>query len=186
MKNEKISLGQCWMVRLSKYDLCVRLESRDPDGGWIARVMSHGRKVKIKSVSQLLYRCDRSEIYAVAEETKPNRRSRAVVPPKAESIPRKPLLKKEKVIVEKEIPQKPLSALSLLDAAAVVLRKSQSALSTREIIVLVVERKLWEPTGATPWATLNAALNREIQENGMLSRFRKKERGKYSLREKAT
>jgi len=48
MNNEEIRLGQCWMVRLSKRDLCVRLESLSPDGGWIARTMSHGRKVKIK------------------------------------------------------------------------------------------------------------------------------------------
>jgi len=147
--------------------------------------MSHGRMVKIRSEAQLLYRCDKNEIYAVAEKTKPHRRSRAVPPPKAEPVPRKSLPKKEKVIVEKEIPQKPLSALSLLDAAAVVLQESQSALSTREIIALVVKRKLWEPTGATPWGTLSAALNREIQENGMMSRFQKKERGQYSLRKKA-
>jgi hypothetical protein len=72
--------------------------------------------------------------------------------------------------------------LSLLDATAVVLRKSPTPLSTREIVALVVERKLWKPTGATPWATLNAALNRDIQTNGTQSRFKKKERGKYSLR----
>ena len=182
---EEIRLGQCWMAQLSKRDLCVRLESRNPGGGWIARAMSHGRMVKIRSEAQLLYRCGKNEIHAVAETTKPNRRSLAVSPPKAESVPRKPLPKKEKVIVETVIPPKSLSALSLLDAAAMVLQESQSALSTREIIALVVERKLWVPTGATPWGTLNAALNREIQENGMLSRFQKKERGKYSLREKA-
>ena len=179
---EEIQLGQCWMAKLSKCNLCVRLESCTPGGGWIARTMSHGRMVKIRSEAQLLYRCGKNEIYAVAEVTKPNRRSRATAPPKAEPIPRKSLPKKEKMIVEAVIPSESLVALSLLDAAAMVLRESQSALSTREIIALVVEHKLWAPTGATPWATLNAALNREIQENGMMSRFQKKERGLYSLR----
>ncbi len=181
MKKE-IQLGQCWMAQLSKRALCVRLESRDQGGDWTARVMSHGRKVKIKNASQLLHRCDRDEIHTVAEKTKPNRRSQAAPPPKAEPAPRKPLPKKEKVVVEATNTPEPLASMSLLDAAAVVLQESQSALSTREIIVLVVERKLWEPSGSTPWATLNAALNREIQENGMMSRFQKKERGKYSLR----
>jgi len=182
MKNEKISLGQCWMVRLSKCNLCVRLESCDPDGGWTARAISHGREIKIKKLSQLLYRCDRNEIHAVVEASKPNRRSKAVASPIAEPPQRKSLPKKEKVIVEAVTVPEQSASLSLLDATAMVLRESQSALSTREIIALVVERKLWEPAGATPWATLNAALNREIQENGILSRFQKKERGKYSLR----
>jgi len=62
------------------------------------------------------------------------------------------------------------------------LRESRAALSTREIIALVVQRELWEPTGSTPWGSLSAALNRDIQANGTRSRFKKTGRGKYSLR----
>jgi len=177
MTQEEIRLGQCWMARLSKRELCVRLESRSPDGGWVARVMSHGRKVKIKSATQLIQRCDKVRVYTVAEATTPNRRSHAV-PPSVEPRRRKPVSRVEKKAAEPV----PLVPLSLLDAAAVVLRKSKTALSTREIIALVVERKLWEPTGTTPWGSLSAALNREIQANGTQSRFRKRERGKYALR----
>ena len=158
MMNEEVRLGQWWRVRLTKRDLCVRLESRRPDGGWIARVMSHGRKVTIKSAAQLLERCDKN---TVAES---RYRSQAVS-------------QEDKVAV-----QEPLAFLSLLDAAAVVLLESKVALTTREIIALVVERRLWKSTGATPWATLNAALNRDIQANGMQSRFIKTERGKFALR----
>ena len=160
-------LGQCWMVRLAKRDLCVRLESHNPDGGWIARVMSHGRKVTIKNATQLIQRCDRNKVYSVAESMKPNRRSRAVPPPVGPKT-RKPTLKVNKVV---EPVREPLAPLSLLDAAAVVLRESKMALSTREIIEIVVAQGLWESTGATPWATLNAALNRDIQANGAESRF---------------
>ena len=177
MTQEEIRLGQCWMVRLSKRDLCVRLESRSPDGGWIARVMAHGRKVKIKCATQLLQRCDKVRIYTVAETATPNRRSRAV-PPSVEPRTRKPVPGRGKTVAEPV----PLVSLSLLDAAAVVLRKSKTALSTREIIALVVERKLWEPTGTTPWGSLSAALNRDIQANGTQSRFKKAQRGKYVLR----
>ena len=177
MTQEEIHLGQCWMARLMKRDICVRLESRSPDGGWIARVMSHGRKVKIKSATQLLQRCDKVRIYTVAETTTPNRRSRAV-PLSVESRTRKHVPRRGKTVTEPV----PLVPLSLLDAAAVVLRKSKTALSTREIIALVVEQGLWEPTGSTPWGSLSAALNRDIQ-NGTQSRFRKKERGRYSLRQ---
>jgi len=177
MNNEEIRLGQCWMVRLSKRDLCVRLESHSPDGGWIARVMSHGRKVKIKCATQLIQRYDKDKIYTVAETTIPNRRSRAVPPPME---PRKPVSMGKKTIAEPD--QEPLAPLSLIDAAAIVLRESKTPLSTREIIALIVKRKLWKPTGVTPWGTLSAALNRDIAANGTQSRFRKKDRGKYALR----
>ena len=180
MNNEEIRLGQCWMARLSKRDLCVRLESRMPDGGWVARAMTHGRKVVIGNATQLLQRCDKGKIYSVAETTTPNRRSRAVPPPPIKPTPRKTLPKEEKVVVEPI--QEQIVPLSLLDATAIVLRDSKKALSTREIIALVVERKLWQPAGSTPHASLNAALNRDLQANETQSRFKKTERGKYELR----
>ena len=156
MMNNEIRLGQWWMVRLTKRELCVRLESKHPNGGWVARAMSHGRMVKIKSAAQLLRRCDKVEMDTNVARTQ-----------------------------QKPLPQEQVGSpafLSLLDAAAVVLQELQCALSTREIITLVVERQLWHSTGVTPWATLNASLNRDIQANQTQSRFIKTERGKFSLR----
>ena len=167
-----IRLGQCFCIRFSKDDLVVRIDDYCPGGGWVARSLSHGRKLIVKDTAQILYRCDENGIQSVADETTPNRRSKSLPPPKVEP---KPLPKIENVAL-------PVGPLSLLDATAIVLRESRTALSTREIIELIVARALWQPTGATPWATLNAALNRDIQANGSKSRFSKKERGKYSLR----
>jgi hypothetical protein len=175
--NETIRLGECWMVRLTKRDLCVRLESRTTDGGWIARVMSHGRKITIKNATQLLQRCDKVRIYTVAEDTTPNRRSHAVPPPRNA---RKSVAKANRSVAEPV--RESFASMPLLDAAAVVLRESKTPLSTREIVALIVERKLWKPTGTTPWQTLNTALNRDIAANGTQSRFKKKDRGKYALR----
>ena len=176
---ENIHPGECWMAQFSKRELCVRLESRDPDGGWTARVMSHGRKVRIKGESQLLYRCGRNEIYAVAERTTPNRRSRATPPPKAEPAPGRP--PKEKMVVE-TVPSELPASLSLLDAAHKVLSESKRAMTTREIVAACAGKKYWMSNALTPWQTLTAALNRDIQENGTESRFQKRERGKFSLR----
>jgi hypothetical protein len=130
--------------------------------------------VVIKSATQLLQRCDKVGIYTVAETTMPNRRSRAVPPP-VRQVARKNVLK--------AVGREPSAPSSLLDATAVVVRTSTTALSTREIIALIIERKLWKPTGATPWQTLSAALNRDIAANGTQSRFKKKTRGKYALRQ---
>ena len=171
MMNDDIRLGQWWMARLTKRDLCVRLESYNPDGGWFARVLSHGRLVRIKNAKQLLERCDKAVVVP-----NPLHRSLAVLPSQKESTPKKPLPQ-----AEKEIVREAFVFLPLLDATAVVLRESDVALSTREIIALVVERQLWKSTGATPWGTLNAAMNRDIQTIGTLSRFKKTERGKFTL-----
>ena len=72
--------------------------------------------------------------------------------------------------------------MSLLDAAAYVLKSAKQPLSTREIVELVIAQRLWIANGSTPWQTLNAALNRDMQANGSKSRFVKAERGKYTLR----
>jgi len=150
----------------------VRIDDHAPGGGWTARSLTHGRKVFVKSADQILYRCDENGLQTVADETTPNRRSKALPPEKKEpQIVSLPVL----------MPQ-PTGPLLLLDAAAVVLRETKSALTTREIIEIVVSRGLWESTGATPWATLNAALNRDIQTNGAKSHFKKTERGRFSIR----
>ncbi len=171
----KIRLGQCWTVRFTKQDIAVRLEE-EREGGWIARVLSHGRKVVVKSECQLLFRCDENGIQSIADETVPNRRSKALPPERKEPSPIAPVA--ETPIIVPVV----CGPLPLLDATAMVLRESRKSLSTREIVTLVIEQNLWESTGSTPWATLNAALNRDIQTNGTKSRFQKKERGKFSLR----
>jgi hypothetical protein len=169
---DTIRLGQCFYARFTKRDLVVRIEDTAPDGGWIARSLAHGRKVFIKSVGQILYRCDENGLQTVADDTIPNRRSKAVPPVK----------KEPQIVPFSVLLPLPTGPLALLEAAAFVLRESKAALSTREIIAMVVQRKLWEPTGATPWGTLNAALNRDIQANGTQSQFKKRGRGQYTLR----
>ena len=169
---DAIRLGQCFYARFATRDLVVRIDDTAPGGGWVARSLTHGRKVLIKSDDQILYRCDENGIQTVADETVPNRRSKAVPP-----------VKREPKIVSFPVPlPQPTGPLPLLDAAAFVLRESRAALSTREIVALVIERGLWEPTGTTPWGSLSAALNRDIQANGTRSRFKKSGRGLYSLR----
>ena len=44
---------------------------------------------------------------------------------------------------------------------------------------------LWTTKGATPAATIYAAIVRDIQKHGNASRFQKTERGKFALRKGA-
>lgn len=186
MNASEVRLGQCYFARLSERSTQVRIERPASDGGWVARVLSHGKHAKIKNAAQLLRPCDEDEIAAVVRGLEPNRRSlvEAVteLPPFAfenkdgEILPTPPTPKRIKIA------EPPPESMSLLDAAAYVLKTAKQSLSTREIVELVIAQSLWIASGATPWQTLNAALNRDMQTNGSKSRFVKAERGKYSLR----
>jgi len=72
--------------------------------------------------------------------------------------------------------------LSALDAAARVLSESRQAMTCPELIAAMAAQGYWtSPAGKTPQATLHAALTREIKIKKDQSRFRKTERGKFSL-----
>ena len=71
--------------------------------------------------------------------------------------------------------------MSALDAAAKVLGEQGKPLTCRELIEEMSRKNYWtSPNGATPQATLYAAMLREIKTKGTDSRFVKTERGKFS------
>ena len=72
--------------------------------------------------------------------------------------------------------------LSALEAAAQVLSERKQAMTCPELIAAMAAQGYWtSPAGKTPPATLHAALTREIKLKKDRSRFRKTERGKFSL-----
>jgi len=183
----KIRLGDCFLAKFTHKELVVRIEdvldisANAPSGGWVARSLSHGRKVIIKDVSQIVHRCDENGIKIVADETVPNRRSQKTASPVQVTVPVEPDMVVPLVLPTSPI-RKPLP-LTLLEAAIVVLRANRrQPMTAREITDTVIRRKLWTPIGETPWQTLHAALSREIAK-GPASRFRKaKQRGKFQLK----
>jgi hypothetical protein len=72
--------------------------------------------------------------------------------------------------------------LSAIDAAAKVLGESKEPLNTKEMVEAMSAKKYWtSPGGKTPHATLYSAILREIQKKGDDARFRKVERGRFTL-----
>jgi hypothetical protein len=72
--------------------------------------------------------------------------------------------------------------LSALDAAAKVLAESGQPMRCTELIAAMAEKGYWiSPGGKTPAATLYSALLRELKTKKDQARFRKTERGKFSL-----
>jgi hypothetical protein len=73
--------------------------------------------------------------------------------------------------------------LSALDAAAKILAETGTPMTCKELIGTMAAKGYWtSPGGATPHATLNAAILREIAVKGDLSRFVKPAPGRFALR----
>jgi hypothetical protein len=72
--------------------------------------------------------------------------------------------------------------LSALDAAARVLQETKQAMNCKDLIESMANMGYWNsPAGKTPHSTLYAAILREIGVKGKEARFKKTERGKFTL-----
>ncbi len=72
--------------------------------------------------------------------------------------------------------------ISAIDAAAKVLGESKEALNTKQMVEAMASKGYWtSPGGKTPHATLYSAILREINEKGKDARFKKTERGHFTL-----
>lgn len=76
--------------------------------------------------------------------------------------------------------------MDALDAVEAVLRDERAPLHYREITNRILKRRLWETSGKTPDATVNARLAVDIQERGPKSRFRRTAPGMFALSELAS
>jgi hypothetical protein len=70
--------------------------------------------------------------------------------------------------------------LSLLDAAAQVLKSNGKPMRCKEMVGAVMNRGLWTTDAPTPAATLYSAILREMKK-GKDSRFKKTDRGHFAL-----
>ena len=72
--------------------------------------------------------------------------------------------------------------VSALDAAAQVLKAAGKPMNSQDLITAMAEQGLWtSPKGATPHATLYAAMMRESRDKGKASRFTKIDRGMFAF-----
>jgi hypothetical protein len=90
--------------------------------------------------------------------------------PKAAKAPKAPKPAKEKK------PKK----VSGLDAAAMVLASAKEPMNMKQVFAAIQAKGLWKSNGATPEATLYAAVIREIAAKGKDSRFKKHDRGLFT------
>jgi hypothetical protein len=84
---------------------------------------------------------------------------------------------------KKTTTKKSAGKTSALDAAAKVLGESKEPLTTKEMIETMEAKGYWKsPGGKTPDRTLYSAILREIVLKKGEARFKKTERGKFTLK----
>ncbi|TWU14741.1 hypothetical protein CA54_36100 [Symmachiella macrocystis] len=72
--------------------------------------------------------------------------------------------------------------LSQIQTAIRVLEKSKEPLNCQAMVEQMAKQRLWKsPGGKTPAATLYAAILRDIQKQGKHARFKKVDRGLFTL-----
>jgi len=73
--------------------------------------------------------------------------------------------------------------MSALDAAAKVLGESKEPLTTKTMVERMAAKGYWKsPGGKTPHATLYSAILREIDAKGKDARFKKTDRGLFTVK----
>ena len=100
---------------------------------------------------------------------------------------RQPVATKAKVDAKaapkaKKATEKKPKRVSALDAAAQVLKAAGKPMRAQDLITAMAEKGLWtSPKGATPHATLYAAMMRESRDKGKAARFTKVDRGMFAF-----
>lgn len=101
----------------------------------------------------------------------------------AKATKKAPAKKAEKAAAPKQRDGK----MSALDAAAKVLAETGEPMTSKALIEAMATKGYWtSPGGATPHATLFAAMMREINVKGAESRFAKVDRGQFALNDGKT
>ena len=176
-----IKIGNCYIARVSKIEMPIRIEAVEANGAWKSRSLTHGRIVFVKTESQILRECNETDLLTFAKTVVPNRRSKRQPPTRQLTI-ETPVAASQRKPVKRRSRRVPEYSLTLLEAAYRVLKEAKKPLSCQEVIDRAFKKKLHHSSGATPQNTLNAALATEIKTKGDTSRFVKVGRGLFMAR----
>jgi len=187
MKKNEVKVGGLYRAKVSDRFVTVRIDSTNTHGGWNATNTATGKRIRIKGAQRL-----RGPAKGAAKTEERNDRDEDRAPrseltlevaDKLEKV-RAARAKKTKATKGEPKPKKDAKPkrVSALDAAAQVLAKAGKPMRAQELIAAMAEQNLWKsPGGATPHATLYAAMLREIGAKGKDARFTKVDRGLFAF-----
>ncbi|NQU20973.1 MAG: hypothetical protein HQ567_06785 [Candidatus Nealsonbacteria bacterium] len=196
MKKNDVRIGQRYMAKVAGSEVPVRIDAESRSGGWDAKNMATGRKVRIKTARQLRRKCTQADLAGLKRPV-PKRRAKTAT--KANTSPRaatgaksakkanqKPTKAKGRNTGSRAVtggslpatssrsatPAKP-KRISGLTAAFMVLVDADAELSAGAIVQVAAKKCWWKSNAATPTATVYAAIIREIATKGKKSRFKR-------------
>jgi hypothetical protein len=210
VKKDEIKIGETYTAKVSDKVVPVRLDKENPRGGWDATNLVTNKQVRIKSAQRLRGRVSAPATDADASKAKPAakppvKKKLSAAERKARAAEERAQAKAEIAsgssaqtevkrgagksgtpgservttsVVPK--PQKKSKA-SGLDVAAQVLKDAKHPMRCKDIVQVMLDKGLWSTNGKTPHATIYAAILREIQTKGDKARFRKTDRGQFTL-----
>ena len=160
MKKEEIKINSIYAMKVGKNTVGIRIMSQNKDGHWVGINVNTNKEVLIKSADRLcgLY----NPKAAKQSHTSGHVATKGKQPGKDTTKPNG-------------------GKQGGLSGAVRVLQEAGKPVNCKDIVQIMLDKGYWKTGGKTPAATIYSAIIREIKEKGADSRFRKAERGKFTL-----
>ena len=157
MKLENVKVGEAYTLKVGKNLVAVTVKDVDAKGK-ITVAGSSGKPMTVSDAARLA----------------PGARGKT-------STPKATKTARGRDVGQKGAPQAKEKRLGLVDAAIQVMKAAGKPMNCKDIVKVILEKKLWETTGKTPDATLYSSILRDIQKKGAEARFKKVDRGQFAL-----
>jgi hypothetical protein len=176
MRLENVKAGETYMLKVGKNPVQVTVTGVD-EKGKITVTTAGGKTLTVADAGRLAVH---REGRASAPDTNAPQAAKGaktkVAAPKATKTA------SGRNVGQKGAPQAKEKRVGLVDAAILVLHEAgNKPMNVKEIIEVVLAKKLWSTSGKTPAATLYSSILREIQKKGSDARFKKVDRGQFAL-----
>jgi hypothetical protein len=174
MKKSEVTIGGQYKAKVTDKVVTVEILAENPNGGWDAKNLATGKKVRIKSAQRL--RGPAATAATSARGARSSGRTATAAADAKSTDTAKPGQNSLRV-----------KKASILDAAVRVLAEKKEPLACKEMVETMVQKEYWQPSkgGKTPANTLYAAILKEINTKGAESRFEKVGRGQFTLAKKS-
>ena len=162
MKAKDVLIGQVYAIKVAANVTGVRITEEHLYGGWSGININTNKPIRIRTASRIrgLWQHGGAESSTVAQVEN----------------------KSEGIAHDASLPQEPnIAQRGGLNAAVRVLEKAGDPLNCKTLVERMIQQGYWATGGKTPAATINAAIAREIKIKGDTSRFRKVQRGLFTL-----
>lgn len=188
MTKNEVKVGGLYHAKVSDKLVTVRIDSAHSAGGWNATNTRTGKRIRIKS-AQRLRGPARNNAKATGRKDDETQAKASEQAPRIDRLDGEALaeasrlrLRQSRVKADGQRAHAKPKRVSALDAAAQVLKRAGKPMRAQELIATMAEQGLWKsPGGATPHATLYAAMTREARDKGKASRFRRVDRGQFAF-----